>query len=68
MMCAATPTTEPLPAESPLWECENLLMTCHNADLTEDYFELAVETFRDNLVCYCAGQPLATPVDKASGY
>jgi len=28
--------TEPLPADSPLWDCENLLLTAHNADLTED--------------------------------
>lgn len=60
--------TEPLPADSPLWECDNLLMTAHNADLTEDYFELAVGTWRDNLECFQRGAPLATPVDKHKGY
>ena len=29
---------EPLPVSSPLWGCDNLLVTAHNADLTEDYF------------------------------
>lgn len=60
--------TEPLPADSPLWLQENLLMTAHNADLTEDYFGLAVQTWRDNLECFRSGTQLATPVDKASGY
>ena len=59
---------EPLPADSPLWECENLLVTAHNADLTSDYCDLAVKTWRDNLECYRRGATLATPVDKASGY
>ena len=53
--------TEPLPADSPLWTCDNLLLTAHNADYTEDYFELAVRTWRENLQCFLRGDPLATP-------
>ena len=30
---------EPLPAESPLWDIDNLLLTAHNADFTHDYFD-----------------------------
>ena len=60
--------TEPLPESSPLWECDNLLMTAHNADLTEDYFPLAVKTWRENLEAFKKGGPLATPVDKGAGY
>ena len=43
-------------------------MTAHNADLTEDYFRLAVQTWRDNLECFQQSAPFATPVDKANGY
>ena len=32
--------TEPLPQESRLWQCENALITSHNADFTDDYFTL----------------------------
>lgn len=34
--------TEPLPASSPLWTVpdERILLSSHNADLTEDYFNL----------------------------
>ena len=28
---------EPLPEENPLWERDNLLLTAHNADFTDDY-------------------------------
>ena len=30
---------EPLPQSSPLWSSERLLLTAHNADFTDDYFE-----------------------------
>ena len=61
-------TTEPLPVESPLWTCENLLLTAHNADLTEDYFELAFSKWRQNLDACLEGQPWVTPVDVVLGY
>ena len=53
--------TEPLPESSPLWECDNLLMTAHNADLTEDYFPLAVKPtrWRENLEAFKKGSGAA---------
>lgn len=59
---------EPLPGDSPLWQCENLLMTAHNADNTADYLELAFSTWAENFECFRRGQPLATPIDKSAGY
>lgn len=60
--------TEPLPADSPLWSCENLLLTAHNADLTEDYFALGFGTWRQNLEAFLVGAPLKTLVDVKLGY
>ena len=60
--------TEPLPEDSPLWECENCLITAHNADLTDDYWELGWQTFVSNAEAFRAGEPLVTPVDKEEGY
>jgi len=61
---------EPLPADSPLWSLpsERLLITAHNADLTEDYFELGWELFTRNMDRFRAGKALATPVDIDAGY
>ena len=59
---------EPLPTTSPLWDCENALLTSHNADFTEDYFQLGWSVFESNLKKFMAGEPLATPIDKGLGY
>jgi phosphoglycerate dehydrogenase-like enzyme len=59
---------EPLPKESSLWGCPNLLITAHNADMTDDFFDLGWKVWRRNLNCFLAGEPLATPVDKDNGY
>uniref|UniRef100_A0A7S2WCK5 D-isomer specific 2-hydroxyacid dehydrogenase NAD-binding domain-containing protein n=1 Tax=Rhizochromulina marina TaxID=1034831 RepID=A0A7S2WCK5_9STRA len=60
--------TEPLPVESGLWDCENLLLTAHNADYTADYFELGWKVWMENLDKFLQGKPLATPVDLNAGY
>ena len=59
---------EPLPADSPLWEMENVILTCHYSGLTPRYFERAVKIFLDNLQRYKDGQPLHNIVDKQLGY
>lgn len=59
---------EPLPDDSPLWTCDNLLLTAHNADFTPDYFDLGHATWHENLKRFLKEEPMATPVDKASGY
>jgi phosphoglycerate dehydrogenase-like enzyme len=59
---------EPLPAESPLWRLENLLITPHTAAVTERLWERHYELFADNLRRYLAGQPLRGGVDKTRGY
>jgi phosphoglycerate dehydrogenase-like enzyme len=60
--------TEPLPADSPLWKLENLLITPHTAAVTERLWERHYELFADNLRRYLAGQPLRGVVDKTRGY
>jgi phosphoglycerate dehydrogenase-like enzyme len=59
---------EPLPADSPLWEMENVILTGHYAGLTPRYFERAFAIFLDNLQRYKAGRPLRNIVDKRLGY
>ena len=59
---------EPLPQESPLWTCPNTLLSPHNADYTEDYFELGWEVFLSNLEARVAKKPFVTEINKNMGY
>jgi phosphoglycerate dehydrogenase-like enzyme len=59
---------EPLPADSPLWSVENLLITPHTAGLTEKLWHRHYDFFSGNLRRYLAGQPLRFVVDKQKGY
>jgi len=59
---------EPLPADSPLWSAENLLITPHTAGLTDKLWHRHYELFSDNLRRYLAREPLRFVVDKQKGY
>ncbi|MCL7452590.1 MAG: D-2-hydroxyacid dehydrogenase [Anaerolineae bacterium] len=59
---------EPLPADSPLWGLEDVLMSPHVAGFTPRYDERAATLFAENLARYLAGKPLMNLVDKARGY
>ncbi len=60
--------TEPLPADSPLWDMENVIITAHYAGKTPCYDERAFAILEDNLWRFLAGQPLRNVVDKQAGY
>lgn len=59
---------EPLPADSPLWDLENLLLTPHTAGLTDQLWERHYGLISENLRRYLAHQPLLALVDKTKGY
>ena len=61
---------EPLPADHPLWRCENLLLTPHIAGdyHLQETLDQIVELFIDNLGRYARGKELKNPVDKKTGY
>jgi phosphoglycerate dehydrogenase-like enzyme len=59
---------EPLPAESPLWDVPNLLITPHTAALTDKLWERHYALFSENLRRYLDGKPLLAVVDKRKGY
>ena len=62
--------TEPLPKDSPLWDCPRLLVTTHVAgNMTLEYtVEKIVAQFLEDFGRYCAGQPLKYLVDRSKGY
>lgn len=61
---------EPLPADSPLWDMENVLISPHCTDRTRepDWLDLTMQCFLDNFQRYVKGEPLLNIVDKKAGY
>jgi phosphoglycerate dehydrogenase-like enzyme len=59
---------EPLPADSPLWRLDNVILTPHIAGITPKYDERAGALFAENLRRYVAGEPLLNRVDFSRGY
>lgn len=61
---------EPLPADSPLWDMDNVIVTPHISGHDDDPINAAAifNIFQDNLRRYLAGQPLNHVVDRARGY
>lgn len=59
---------EPLPAESPLWDLENLLITPHTAGMTEKLWERHYALFSENVRRFLDARPLLGLVDKRQGY
>ncbi len=59
---------EPLPADSPLWDMPNVLITPHSMSTGVDENERLTTLFCENLRRYLANQPLHNVIDKARGY
>jgi len=63
-------TPEPLPADDPLWKCENLFMTPHiSGGLSSSYGPVFIsELIVRNMKAYLEGRPLDNVVDLELGY
>jgi phosphoglycerate dehydrogenase-like enzyme len=59
---------EPLAAESPLWDMQNVIVTPHSMSTAVDENERLTELFCENLRLYLDGKPLRNVVDKQRGY
>lgn len=59
---------EPLPPEHPLWTLDNVLVSPHTADHTDDAHLRAMQFFVENLKRFRAGESLQNVVDKAERY
>mgnify|MGYP002624358249 FL=1 len=57
--------TEPLPAEHPLWQMENVILTPHVAGYGRRIAGRHLNVFLDNLARFLGGEPLQNVVDKA---
>ena len=60
---------EPLPADSPLWQMENVILTPHIAGASPQYLQRAMEIIRHNLNVYISGSgQMINVVDLSKGY
>ncbi|MET7527406.1 D-2-hydroxyacid dehydrogenase [Streptomyces sp. NPDC005248] len=60
--------TEPLPADSPLWQAPNLLVSPHMCADTIGWLDDLAEVFADNFARWRDGRPMRNVVDKQLGY
>jgi phosphoglycerate dehydrogenase-like enzyme len=61
-------TPEPLPQDSPLWDCPNTVITCHSAGWSPQRRIRQVGLIAENVRRYANGLPLMNVVDKVRGY
>ena len=59
---------EPLPAESPLWDLPNAIVTGHNAAATPRQWERGIVLLNDNVGRFLRGEGLRNVVDTKAGY
>ncbi len=59
---------EPLPADNPLWQLPNVIISPHVTGLTPHYEERAMLIFEANIRRYLAGETLYNAVNKERGY
>jgi phosphoglycerate dehydrogenase-like enzyme len=59
---------EPLPADSPLWDMENVIITAHTSGATPLYWTRALPILEENIARFEDGRPLINTVDRSEGY
>jgi len=59
---------EPLNSNSEIYDLDNVLISCHSADNTDDFFELWVEVLFQNFESFEKTGSYFTIVDKIKGY
>lgn len=59
---------EPLPADNPFYDLDNVLLSPHCADNTDTWLFETMDFFVDNFIRFHQGQPLENIVDKHAGY
>jgi phosphoglycerate dehydrogenase-like enzyme len=59
---------EPLPAESPLWDMEQVIITAHSSGRSPRRWTRLLAIFEANIEAALAGRPMVNVVDHVAGY
>lgn len=60
--------SEPLPAQSPLWDMKNVIVSPHISGEYEGYDAVVADLFVENVRRYMADEPLLNVIDKKVGF
>jgi phosphoglycerate dehydrogenase-like enzyme len=60
--------TEPLPADSPLWQQDAIRISPHCSAITPSLYDTLIDFVAGNVQRFLDGRPLESVVDKESGY
>jgi phosphoglycerate dehydrogenase-like enzyme len=60
--------SEPLPADSPLWNAPNLWITPHTAGGFPDLLDVSTREFAENVMRMERDEPPRSPIDREQGY
>jgi phosphoglycerate dehydrogenase-like enzyme len=60
--------TEPLPADNPLWDAPNLIITPHNSGISQRTTDGVWEITSENVRRFIRGEPLRNVCDKRAGF
>lgn len=66
--CLDVTDPEPLPADDPLWDVENVVITPHLSGLVSTYTERSFGVLELNLERRAAGKPLVNVINRKGGY
>jgi phosphoglycerate dehydrogenase-like enzyme len=66
--CLDVFSTEPLPADSPLWDMDNVIVSPHSASTVEAENGLITDLFCSNLRNWLSGEQLTNVYQRARGY
>jgi phosphoglycerate dehydrogenase-like enzyme len=59
---------EPLNADSPLWDIENVILTPHCSGARKNYYDVGCELFAENLRRFLSGRELINSIDRTHRY
>ncbi len=59
---------EPLPADHPLWDAPNVIITAHYSGVVDTYYAQTKRLFLENFARFLAGEALESVIDKKAGY
>lgn len=59
---------EPLPADSPLWDAPNVIITPHTGGSTPEYSARGAEIFKTNFEAFTSGEEMINIFDRTRGY